>query len=112
MRLAGRGEMLTIFVGETDRHGHQPLYTEIVSRARKAGLAGATVLQGAEGFGAAAHLHRAHAFALSQDLPVVIVIVDSPDRIEAFMPVVDELVQEGFVMREGLEVLVYRGRER
>lgn len=112
MRLSGWGEMLTIFVGETDRHGHQPLYTELVFRARKAGLAGATVLRGAEGFGATAHLHRAHAFALSEELPIVVIIVDEAERIEAFMPVVEELVTEGLVVREGLEVLVYRGGRR
>ncbi|MCA1842356.1 MAG: DUF190 domain-containing protein [Actinobacteria bacterium] len=112
MRLSGWGEMLTIFVGETDRHGHQPLYTELVSRARSAGLAGATVLRGAEGFGAGAHLHRAHVFALSEELPVVVIIVDEAERIEAFMPVVDELVTEGLVMRERLEVLVYRAGKR
>jgi hypothetical protein len=104
--------MLTIFVGETDQHGHQPLYTEIVARARRAGLAGATVLRGAEGFGAAAHLHKLHPLALSEDVPVVIVIVDEPARIEAFMPVVDELVTDGLVLREDVEVIVYRGRRR
>jgi uncharacterized protein len=112
MTLSGWGEMLTIFVDETDRHGRQPLYTEIVSRARKAGLAGATVLQGSEGFGADALMHRAHAFGLSQQRRVVIIIVDAPDRIEAFMPQVEDVVQEGLVMRERLEVLVYGGRER
>jgi PII-like signaling protein len=110
--LTGRGEMLTILIGETDRHGRQPLYTEIVSRARRAGLAGATVLRGAEGFGAAARLHREHALAVTQDVPVAIIIVDEPAKIEAFMPVVDELVTEGLVMRERLDVLVYRGRKR
>jgi PII-like signaling protein len=112
MRLSGWGEMLTVFVGETDKHGRQPVYTEIVSRARRAGLAGATVLRGAEGFGTSAHLHRTHAFALSEEKPVVIVIVDEPERIEAFMPVIEELVTEGLVMRERVEVLVYRGGKR
>ena len=112
MRLGGWGEMLTIFVGETDRHGHRPLYTEIVARARKAGLAGATVLRGAEGFGASAHLRKTHAFALADESPVVIVIVDEPERIEAFLPVIDELVTEGLVFREGLQVFAYRGRQR
>jgi PII-like signaling protein len=104
--------MLTIFVGETDRHGHQPLYTEIVARARKAGRAGATVLRGAQGFGASAHLRKAHTFTLAEESPVVIVIVDEPQRIEAFLPVIDELVTEGLVLRERLQVLVYRGRGR
>jgi len=108
---AGRGEMLTILIGETDRHGHQPLYTEIVSRARRAGLAGATVLRATAGFGATARVHREHVLAVTQDVPVTIVIVDEPAKIEAFMPVVDELVTDGLVMREGVDVLVHRGRK-
>lgn len=112
MTLTGRGEMLTILVGETDRHGRQPLYTEIVSRARRAGLAGATVLRATEGFGAAARVHREHVLAVSQDVAVAVIIVDDPAKIEAFMPVVAELVTEGLVMREALDVMVYRGRRQ
>jgi hypothetical protein len=104
--------MLTIYVGKTDQYRHHPLYTEIVSRARRAGLAGATVLSGMEGFGASAHLHKSHVFAVIEDVPVAIVIVDDPERIEAFLPVVEELVSAGLVVREGVEVLVYRGQKR
>lgn len=110
MRSEGWGEMLTIFVGETDQHGHQPVYTEIVERAREAGLAGATVLRGVEGFGASAHLRRVHALSLSEDAPVAVVIVDNATRIGAFLPVVEELVTDGLVVRERLQVIVYRGR--
>jgi PII-like signaling protein len=110
MRLEGRGERLTIFVGETDQHGHRPLYTEIVERAQQAGLAGATVLRGIEGFGASSHIHTTRILRLSEDLPVVVVIVDQTERIEAFLPVLDELVTEGLVVREEVEIVTYRGR--
>lgn len=110
MRLEGWGEMLTIFVGETDQHGHRPLYTEIVQRARRAGMAGATVLRGIEGFGASAHLHKVHALQLSDDAPVAIVVVDDAARIESFLSMVEDLVTEGLVVRERLQVIAYRGR--
>jgi PII-like signaling protein len=112
VRLEGRGEMLTIFVGESDQHSHRPLYTEIVERARRAGLAGATVIRGVEGFGASARLHKVHALQLSEDAPVAVIVVDDPARIEAFLPVVEDLVGDGLVVREGLDVIVYRGRSK
>jgi uncharacterized protein len=109
----GRPGRLTILVGETDRHGHQSLYTEIVSRARRAGLAGATVLRGPERFGATAHLHRTPAFALSEDLPVVIIIADEPSGSKRSCPSSrNSSPNEGPAMRKGLEVLVYRGEKR
>ena len=108
MHLEGEGERLTVFVDENDRYHHRPLYAEIVQRARKAGLAGATVLRGIEGFGATTVLHESHALHLSDALPVVIVIVDRTERIEAFLPVLDELIGEGLVVREPVEVLTYR----
>jgi hypothetical protein len=110
-RLEGRGERLTIFIGETDQHGHRPLYTEIVERARQAGLSGATVLRGIEGFGASSHIHTTRILRLSEDLPVVIVIVDRSDRIDAFLPVLDELITEGLVVREDIDIVSYRGRK-
>jgi PII-like signaling protein len=112
MKLAGRGERLTIFVGETDQHHHRPLYTEIVERAQKAGLAGATVLRGIEGFGASSHIHTTRILRLSEDLPVVIVIIDRPERIDEFLPVLDELITEGLVVREDIDVISYRGRDQ
>jgi uncharacterized protein len=111
MRLEGRGERLTIFVGETDQHAHRPLYTEIVERAHAAGLAGATVLRGIEGFGASSHIHTTRILRLSEDLPVVIVIVDARERIDAFLPELDGLITEGLVVREEIDIVAYRGRD-
>jgi uncharacterized protein len=111
MKLEGRGERLTIFVGETDQHDHRPLYTEIVERAHAAGLAGATVLRGVEGFGASSHIHTTRILRLSEDLPVVIVIVDTTERIDGFLPLLDDLIAEGLVVREEVDVVWYRGRD-
>lgn len=101
---------LTIFIGESDQWGAEPLYHAIVQRARREGLAGATVLRGIEGYGANSRLHTASLLSLSDDLPLVIVIVDQASRIERFLPLLDELVGEGLVIREPVEVLLYRGR--
>ena len=108
MTVTGPAERLTIFIGETDRHGHTPLYTEIVQRAREAGMSGATVLHGAEGFGASSRLHAATPWRLSEDLPAVVVIIDQPERIDAFLPVLDELIRDGLVIRQPVEVITYR----
>jgi len=110
MKLEGPGERLTIFVGESDQHGHKPLYAEIVERAHHAGLAGATVVRGFEGFGASSHIHTARILRMSEDLPVVVIIVDQVDRIDAFLPTLDELITEGLVVREDVEIVKYVGR--
>lgn len=110
MPITGPAERLTIFVGETDRYGHKPLYTELVHRARAAGLAGATVLHGTEGFGASSRLHVSNPFRLSEDLPAMVVIVDRPERIESFLRNIDGLVGEGLVVRQPVEVLTHRAR--
>jgi uncharacterized protein len=101
---------LSIYVGESDRHQHHPLYSEIVRRARAAGLAGATVLRGVEGFGASSVIHTARLLTMSEDLPMVVVIVDAAERIERFLPELDELITEGLVVREDVEVIKYVGR--
>jgi uncharacterized protein len=111
MKLEGPAERLTIFIGETDQHEHTPLYTEIVRRAHAAGLAGATVLRGFEGYGASNHIHTTRILRLSEDLPVVIVIVDATERVDAFLPQLDELITEGLVVREAVEIVKYVGRE-
>jgi len=110
MKIEGPAERLTIFVGETDQYHHKPLYTEIVHRAHAAGLAGATVLRGIEGYGASNHVHTTRILRLSDDLPVVIVIIDAVDKIDDFVPQLDELISEGLVVRELIEVVKYVGR--
>jgi PII-like signaling protein len=112
MRLAGRALRLTIFIGEDDIWHHKPLFHEIVHRAHKAGLAGATVVRGIEGFGAASRIHTTRILSLSEDLPVVIVIVDDEPRIRQFLPQLDELVTEGMVMLDDVEVIRYVGAPR
>ena len=110
MRLHGPALRLTIFIGETDRYHHHALYTEIVARAHNAGLAGATVLRGIEGYGASTHIHTTRMLSMAEDLPLVIVIVDDAARIRAFLPQLDEIVAEGLVMIDEVEVIKYVGR--
>ncbi|MEQ4208330.1 DUF190 domain-containing protein [Actinopolymorpha sp. B9G3] len=112
MKLEGQALRLTIFVGDTDQWHHRPLYHEIIHRAHKAGLAGATALRGIEGYGASNHIHTTRILSLSEDLPLIIVIVDDPDRIRAFLPQLDELIGEGLVIVEPVEVIRYVGRGR
>lgn len=110
-RLTGRARRVTIFIGETDLWHHKPVYTEIVHRAQAAGLAGASVFRGIEGFGASSLIHTQRLLSLSEDLPVAIVIVDSEPLIRGFLPQLDELVGEGLVILDGCEVIRYVGRE-
>lgn len=102
--------LLRIFVGESDRWHGKPLYEAIVEVARRETLAGATVLRGIEGFGAKSHLHTARILRLSEDLPVVIEMVDTAERIEAILPRLDEMVGEGMVTIEAVRVISYRAR--
>lgn len=111
MHLPEEAELLRIFVGEDDRHGGRPLYEAIVHAARARGLAGATVLRGTLGFGAHSRIHTAKVLRLSEDLPMVIEIVDRPDRIAAFLPELDSLMDEGLVTLEKVRVIVYRHSE-
>jgi len=112
MRLEGHNKRLTIFVGESDRVGHTPLATEIVQRAHAAGMAGASVFRGVEGFGASNHIHTTRLLSLSDDLPVAVIIVDSDERIREFLAALDELITEGLVILEDVEVVKYVGRSR
>ena len=109
MKIQGEGKLLRIFVGESDRWHGKPLYQAIVERVREEGLAGATVIRGIEGFGADSRLHTARILRLSEDLPVLIEIVDSAEQIERVLPVLDEMVGEGMVTVERVEVIAYRG---
>ncbi|HVN69291.1 MAG TPA: DUF190 domain-containing protein [Candidatus Binatia bacterium] len=108
MKLEGSGKLLRIFVGESDRWGYQPLYTAIVEAARAAGIGGATVFKGIEGYGGHSVVHAARVFDLSSDLPILIEIVDVEERIRAFLPQLDKMVTEGMVTLETVEVIAYR----
>ncbi len=110
MKLDGHQKRLTIFIGESDHHGHTPLATEIVVRAHRTGMAGASVFRGVEGYGASNHIHTTRMLSLSDDLPMAVVIVDTPERIEGFLPQLDELVSEGLVIIDDVEVVKYVGR--
>jgi PII-like signaling protein len=108
MSIPTEGKLLRIFVGEADRWHGAPLYEAIVLEARKRGLAGATVIKGFMGFGAHSRIHTAKLLELSQDLPIVVEIVDAPDKIEAFMPDLEQMVGDGLITLERAEVLLYR----
>ncbi|MEV6795289.1 DUF190 domain-containing protein [Streptomyces sp. NPDC051320] len=108
MRLTGPAVRLTIFIGECDVWHHKPLFTEIVHRAHRSGLAGASVFRGIEGYGASALIHTSRLLSLSEDLPVAIVIIDTEERIRGFLPQLDELVPEGLVILDHCEVLLPR----
>ncbi len=108
MKLPEEAELLRIFIGESDRHQSRLLYEVIVEEARKRGMAGATVLRGIMGFGAHSRMHTAKILRLSEDLPVVIEIVDNPERIESFLPDLDKLIHEGLVTLERAKVIAYR----
>ncbi|GAA6744321.1 DUF190 domain-containing protein [Thermus antranikianii] len=110
MKLEGEAKLLRVFVGESDRHGGRPLYEAIVLEAKRQGLAGATVFKGFMGFGAHSRIHTAKVLQLSEDLPVMIEIVDTEEKIRAFLPVLEGMVKEGLVTLEKVEVIRYRSR--
>jgi hypothetical protein len=108
MKLPSEAELLRIFIGDSDKYHGRPLYEAIVEEARKKGLAGATVLRGTIGFGANSRIHTAKILRLSEDLPMVVEIVDTPEKIAEFLPVLDGLMDEGLVTLERVRVIVYR----
>jgi len=110
--LPQEGHLLRIFVGEGDKHEGKPLYEWLVLKAREQGLAGATVLRGIEGFGAHSRMHTAKILRLSEDLPIIVEIVDTREKIEAFMPLVDHAIAEGLATLEKVEVRFYRSGSR
>jgi uncharacterized protein len=110
VKIEGPALRLTIFVGESDQWHHHPVYTEIVHRAHTAGLAGASVLRGIEGYGASSHVHTTRILSLSEDLPVAVIIIDAAQRVRDFLPQLDELITEGIVIIDPVEVIRYVGR--
>jgi len=108
MRIPAEGKLLRIFIGEQDKWKDITLYEAIVILARKEGMAGATVIKGCMGFGCKSHMHTAKILRLSEDLPMIIEIVDSEEKIEKFLPHLDEMVKEGLVTLERINVIMYR----
>ncbi len=112
MEIPQDATLLRIFIGESDRWEHQPLYEAIVLKAREAHLAGATVLRGPMGFGKSSRLHTAKILRLSFDLPIVIEIVDSEEKIQAFLPILDSMMGGGLLTLEKVKVIAYRGEKK
>ena len=108
MKIPSNGKLLRVFLGENDKWNGRPLYEEIVLLARQKGMAGATAIKGFMGFGCKSHMHTAKLLRLSEDLPVVIEIVDSEEKINGFLPHLDEMVKEGLVTVEAANVILYR----
>ena len=108
MKLEGQGKLLRIFIGEGDRWQGQPLFEAIVRKVRESGGAGATVLRGIEGFGAHSRIHTARILRLSEDLPIVVEIVDTAEKIDALLPALDAMIEDGLVTIETVQILRYR----
>ena len=109
MMLQEEGQLLRILIGENDKYEKRPLYEWIVRKARESGLAGATVLRGLEGFGAHSRVHTAKILRLSSDLPIVIEIVDTHEKIAQFLPLIDDAITEGLATLENVKIRFYRG---
>lgn len=110
MKLPQTGKLLRIFIGEDDHYSGRTLYETIVEEARKRGLAGATVLRGIMGFGANSRIHTTKVLRLSEDLPIIIEIVDEEKKIEEFLPWLDEIVNDGLVTIESIEIFKYQSK--
>ena len=108
MKFEGEGRLLRLFIGEHDRWDGKPLYEAIVLRARAEGMAGATVLRGIEGFGAASRVHTSRLLELSSDLPIVVELVDTEEKIERILPIFDEMVGDGMMTLETVHIVTYR----
>ena len=109
MHIPEDGYLLRVFVGESDKHGFHPLYETIVSKAREMGLAGATVTRGVMGFGKHSIIHTAKILRLSEDLPMIVEIADSLEKIERFLPTLDEMIKDGLVTLEKVRVIQFKG---
>ena len=108
MKMPSDGKLLRIFIGESDKWNGKPLYEEIVLMAKKQGMAGATAIKGFMGFGCKSHMHTAKLLRLSEDLPIVVEIVDSEEKINTFIPQLENMVKEGLVTLEKANVIMYR----
>jgi PII-like signaling protein len=109
MKIEGQAKLLRIYIGEADKWHGQPLYMAILLKAREMGMAGGTVFRGIAGYGANSVIHTANILRLSEDLPVVIEIVDTDEKIRAFLPTLDEMVKEGLILLREVEVIKYAG---
>lgn len=109
MKIEGHAKLLRIYIGEADKWHGQPLYMAILLKAREMGMAGGTVFRGIAGYGANSVIHTANILRLSEDLPVVIEIVDTDEKIRAFLPTLDEMVREGLILLREVEVIKYAG---
>ena len=116
MKISGDGKILRVFIGESDRTGGKPLYESLILEARRHELAGATVLKGVAGYGASSRMHTAKILRLSEDLPIVIEIVDSEEKLRAFIPIIDRLFGEsdcgGLLTLEPVEVIRYQPKKQ
>jgi uncharacterized protein len=112
MKLPTDGKLLRVFIGEADKWNGKPLYEEIVLLARKNGMAGATVIKGSMGFGCKSRMHTTKLLELSTDLPIIIEIVDSEEKINGFLPSLDGMVKEGLVTVEKANVIMYRAEKK
>jgi len=112
MKITGEAKLVRIFIGESDRWHGVPLYEAIVRKAREMGLAGATVIRGVEGFGANSLIHTAKILRLSEDLPILIEIVDKEERIQKILPILDEMIGEGLITMERVEIVKYTHEKR
>jgi len=108
MKIEGEGQLLRVFIGESDRWQGRPLYEAIVLKAREMGMAGATVVRGTMGFGAHSRIHSAKVLRLSEDLPIVIEIADKAERIAAFLPHLDSMVTDGMIALDNVRIMAYR----
>lgn len=109
-KLQGQQTLMRIFIGEQDKYEHKSLYQAIVEILRKEKMAGATVLRGISGFGAKSHMHSAHLLALSQDLPMVVECIDTKENIDRILPKLDEMIEDGLVTLEKVDVVRYGPR--
>ena len=112
MQLPEQAQRIRIFIGENDKFENKPLYEQIVLKAREMELAGATVLRGVLGYGANSRIHSSKILRLSEDMPLVIEIVDTPDKINAFLQTIDHMVGEGLITREPVQVIFYRHKQK